>query len=112
MARNTTNTAAKATRIPADYEDFIAKASWKAMDLLEDDYTFGEAISKVVREAKWASTPDGARFIVSNSPTLASTDTASAIPDGAQLVDIAIETLMIDLRADLVDLGIEPELFA
>ena len=112
MARNTTSTPAKATRIPADYEDFIAKASWKAMDLLEDDHTFGAAISKVVSGTKWLATPEGARFVVSNSPTYAKVGTASAVPEGAQLVDLAIETLMIDIRADLIDLGIEPDLFA
>ena len=109
MARNTTSTA---TRIPADYEDFIAKASWKAMDLLEDDYTFNDAIVKVVKGTKWATTPEGVRFIVANSPTAAKAATASAIPESAQTMDLAVETLMIDIRNDLIDLGIEPELFA
>jgi hypothetical protein len=113
MARNTTKTAAKATRIPADYEDFIAKASWKAMDLLEDDYTFDDAVAKVVAGTKWATTPKGAEFVIANSSSLAgAVETASKIPDADQILAIALSALHKDIRADLVDLGIEPDLFA
>ena len=112
MARNTTNTA-KSARIPADYEDFIAKASWKAMDLLEDDYTFDDAVAKVVAGTKWETTPEGASFVIENSPSLAgAVETASKIPDANQLLATALSALHKDIRADLIDLGIEPELFA
>lgn len=113
MARNTTSTPAKATRIPADYEDFIAKASWKAMDLLEDDYTFDAAVEKVVGGTKWVTTPKGADFVIANSPSLAGAiETASKIPDADQFLAIALSALHKDIRSDLIDLGIEPDLFA
>jgi len=101
----------KITNLPKDYTAWLTEAAWYAMDILEEDEdaTFEQAVKQVIREAEWVRSDKGVALILTRSPSVVA---GSVIPEGKQGEYRAAAMARVDLRHELVECGIDPEVFA
>lgn len=103
----------KITNLPknGNYEAWLTEAAWYAMDLLEEDdeLTLDYAVKKVIAEAEWIRTEAGVTLILTKS---VSVERESKIPEGKLGEYKAAAVARVDLRHELVECGIDPEVFA